>query len=144
MTHLDKGKFAKKHGPDRQPVPEVLEAVNKRAQDGEIPCTAAFEIAKDCKVSPAEVGFAIDRLEVSIVKCQLGLFGYGPQRSTVEPAADVSPDLSSRIRKHVAEGRLPCAAAWKIAADFDLPKMSVSSACERLGIRISVCQLGAF
>jgi hypothetical protein len=144
MTEFDKGQFAKKHGPDRQPVPEVAAAVKQRAQDGQISCTAAFEIAEDRKASPAEVGLAIDCLEISIVKCQLGLFGYGPQRSIVKPAADVPRELEGTIRKHLVEGRLPCAVSWKIAADLDLPKMGVSSACERLGIRFSACQLGAF
>jgi hypothetical protein len=144
MTHLEKGRFAKKHGPDRQPLPEVAEAVRKRARDGEIPCAAAFEIAEDRKVSPAEVGLAIDCLEVLIVKCQLGLFGYGAQRSIAEPAADVAPDLEGAIRRDLVEGRLPCAASWRIAADLGLPRMAVSSACERLGIKISRCQLGAF
>jgi hypothetical protein len=144
MTHLDKGRFAKKHGPDRQPISEVTEAVKKRAQDGEISCAAAFEIAEDRKVSPAEVGLAIDWLELSIVKCQLGLFGYGPRRRIVEPAANVPPKLKGVIRQALVQERLPCAASWKVAADLGLPKMGVSSACERLGVKISACQLGAF
>ena len=144
MTHLDKGKFATKHGSDRKPVPEVAEAVTTRAQDGQIPCAAAFEIAEGFRVSPAEVGLAIDCVEVSIVKCQLGLFGYGPQKRIVKPAKDVLPELEGAIRKHLVEGRLPCAVSWKIALDFGLTKMDVSSASEGLGIKISECQLGAF
>jgi len=42
------------------------------------------------------------------------------------------------------DGRLPCAAAFRIAADFKLAKIRVSSAFEKLKIKISACQLGAF
>jgi len=144
MTHQDKGKFAKKHGPDSQPDPGLAKAVQERAQDGEIACAAVFTVAADRKMSPAEVGAAIDRLEISIVKCQLGFFGYGPGRSIVKPAASVAPELEGAIRNALVKGRLPCGAAWKIAENLGVFKMAVSSACERLGIRISACQLGAF
>lgn len=144
MTHLDKGKFAKKHGPDRQPDPATTEAVRGKAENGEISCAAAFEIAADRSAKPADVGLAIDCLEVAIVKCQLGLFGYGSLQRIVKPAAEVSPALEDKVRSGLMEGRLPCEAAWRIAADLDLPKMAVSSACERLGIKVSACQLGAF
>jgi len=144
MTHLDKGKFAKKHGPDQQPAPEITEAVKGKARAREISCGAAFEIVAGRGVSPADVGLAIDCLEVSIVKCQLGLFGYGSPRRIVKPAAEVPRSLEDRIRSALVEERLPCATAWSIAADLNLTKMDVSSACERLGTRISTCQLGAF
>lgn len=144
MTHLDKGRLANKHGQDEQPLQKIVEAVRERARDGEISCAAAFGIAGDREVKPAEVGLATDSLEISIVKCQLGLFGYGAKRRIVEPAAEVSPELDGKIRQDVVDGRLPCAASWKIAVDLGLPKMAVSSACERLGIKISTCQLGAF
>ncbi len=144
MTHLDKGKFAKKHPPERKPRPEVAEAVRKRAEGGEIACAAAFAVAEECGATPAEVGLAIDLQEISIVKCQLGLFGYPPKRSIVEPAASVDPDLEAAIRAALVDGRLPCAEAWRIAADRGIGKMKVSEACEALGIKISSCQLGAF
>jgi len=144
MTQQGKGRFAKKHGPDRKPIPEVTESVMERARGGEIPCATAFTVAEDRRVSPAEVGLAIDCLEVSIVKCQLGLFGYGQQWSIVEPAADVSPELEAAIRRDLVEGRLPCATTWRIASDLDVPRMGVAAACEQLGIRICTCQLGAF
>ncbi len=144
MTHLDKGKFAKKHPPERRPIPEVTDAVQERAEGNEIGCAAAFEIAAEKNVSPSEVGLAIDCLEVTIVRCQLGLFGYPPKRSIVEPAASVDPGLEAAIRSSLVDGRLPCASAWRIAGEQGVSKMAVSSACEALGIKISSCQLGAF
>jgi hypothetical protein len=39
---------------------------------------------------------------------------------------------------------MPCAAAWDIAALREIPRLEVSSACEKLGIKIKPCQLDAF
>jgi len=144
MTHLDKGKFAKKHGPDRQPDPAITGALKSKIQEGEVSCSAAFEVVAERRARSAEVGLAIDCLEIPIVKCQLGLFGYGALQRIVKPAEEVSPAMEERIRSGLVDGRLPCSTVWEIAAALDLPKMSVSSACELLGIKVSSCQLGAF
>jgi len=44
----------------------------------------------------------------------------------------------------MVDERLPCAAAWDIAAQAGISKMALSAACEALGIKIKPCQLGAF
>ncbi len=54
------------------------------------------------------------------------------------------PELEKEIRSRLSNGRLPCAAAWEIAAERKIPRMKVSSACEALKIKIKPCQLGAF
>lgn len=144
MTSKNKGNYAKKHPSDRKADPNIAEAVKKRVTDGKISCAAAFGIVKESKGSPAEVGFTIDTLEIPIIKCQLGLFGYHPQRVIVKPADSVPSALEDAIRQALVNGRLPCAAAWQIADRLGLRKMQVSSACERLKIKISSCQLGSF
>jgi molybdate transport system regulatory protein len=40
--------------------------------------------------------------------------------------------------------RLPCAAAFKIAHDLDVPTGEVGRMCNELGIKIVGCQLGCF
>jgi len=52
--------------------------------------------------------------------------------------------LERAIREAVTDGRLSCDASWKIAKEFKMAKIRVSAACEKLGIKISHCQLGAF
>jgi hypothetical protein len=42
------------------------------------------------------------------------------------------------------QGRLPCAAAWKIADTLDIAKVTVKLACDRMNIKINHCQLGTF
>lgn len=136
--------FSKKHPPDRKVSGEVAEAVKVRLREGEIPCAVAFSIAKETNVSPAEVGFTLDVLGIKVVKCQLGLYGYKPNKGILKQAEKVSPDLEKAIRASLTNGRLPCAVAWQIAEHLGLGKMDVSSACETLGIKISACQLGSF
>jgi len=95
------------------------------------------------------VGEEADRLGVRLSKCQLGLFGYGPKAEgkhrRVTPMQDVPAELAEAIRAALdEEGKLSCAAAWRIAAQLGLPKQTVSNAVEGLGLRIRRCQLGAF
>jgi hypothetical protein len=42
--------------------------------DGKLPCPAAFQIAKEMKVSPKEIGEACNRLKIKVRSCQLGCF----------------------------------------------------------------------
>ena len=144
MTHTDKGHFARKHPADRKVNPEIVNAAKSQVSEGTISCAEAFSMASKLNVSPEEVGFTLDFLEIPIIKCQLGLHGYKPTRKIVEPLEKVSTELGSMIREMLVNGRLPCASAWHIAERFGLRKMEVSSACEALKIKISSCQLGTF
>jgi hypothetical protein len=144
MTSKDKGHFAMKHPPDRKVNPSIAAAVKARASGGEIPCAVAFEIAETRNAAPEEVGFTIDRLEVQVIKCQLGLFGYGSKKKLVKPSQAITSSLKEAVQQSLVQDRLPCKAAWDIAARLGLRKMEVSSACEALGIKISSCQLGTF
>jgi hypothetical protein len=81
---------------------------------------------------------------MELVKCQLGLFGYTPEKKIVKPAAAENPDLTSAIQDARVDGDLSCKTAWEIARRFDVSKMKVSSVCEQLKIKVKPCQLGAF
>jgi hypothetical protein len=144
MTHEDEGHYAAKHPPDYPLDPGVKEAVRRRAEKGELSCVQAHQLAKDMDVPPADVGVAADMLEIRIAKCQLGLFGYKPEKKVVRPAKEVTPEMENAIRSGLENGKLPCRTAWDIARSRKCPRMEVASACERLGIKIAPCQLGAF
>ncbi|HNS55327.1 MAG TPA: hypothetical protein PLQ15_04690 [Syntrophales bacterium] len=143
MARKDKGHFGAKH-PGASVKPEVAELLKKKKVDGAMTCPLAFQAAGELGLTPAEVGLALDLMEIPISKCQLGLFGYSPVSRILQPADSVPGDLDAAIRAALKDGRLPCAAAFRIAADFKLAKIRVSSACEKLKIKISACQLGAF
>ena len=143
MTHEDAGNYAAKHSPDRKPDEDIAQRVRAAAHNGTINCAASHAIARELQISPSEVGFTIDYLEIRLCKCQLGLFGY-PQGRIVEPAETVSDDLKDEIHTRLIDGRLTCADAWDIAARRRTSRQEIASACEKLGIKISKCQLGAF
>ena len=144
MTHEDAGHYAMKHPENTKPDPSIAEAVKKNISEGMVSCAAAFTIADELNVTPAQVGTTIDLLEARIAKCQLGLYGYGPQRRIVTAADAVLEELERDIRNLLTAGKLPCRSAWDIAGRHRIPKMNVSAACEKLGIKISTCQLGSF
>jgi hypothetical protein len=144
MTHEDRGHYAAKHDAGKQPADTLTKKIRARCKDLELPCAVAFEIAESEGVLPSEVGAAADLMEIPIVKCRLGLYGYKPDKKIVKPAPEVSADLESAIRTSLSSGRLACASAWEIAERFGIGKMEVSAACETLDVKIKPCQLGAF
>jgi hypothetical protein len=116
----------------------------QRAKGNELPCAVAFDIAGQLDTSPAAVGEYADQLKLDLVKCQLGLFGYKPNKRIVKPVDVVVPELAAAIKNELVNDRLPCKSAWKLAKKFGVRKMAVSGACETLGVKIKSCQLGAF
>jgi hypothetical protein len=124
--------------------PVLQEAISAAAPQGLIGCAEAFSIAAKTSRPPAEVGEALDRLRIRLVKCQLGLFGYTPDKKIVNAAPAVKPELALAIQHMLQGGKLPCHLAWDLAKTFQLPRMAVSAACEALGVKIKPCQLGAF
>lgn len=122
----------------------LVAEVEKRTPDGVLPCAVAFEIAKNLGVKPLEVGHAADQVRCKLVKCQLGLFGYSPEKKIVSAKLPADARIVEAIRTEAVDNRLPCATAWEIADRFRVRKMMVSAACEALGIKVKPCQLGAF
>jgi len=116
----------------------------QRAKGNELPCAVAFDIAGQLDTSPAAVGEYADQLKLDLVKCQLGLFGYKPNKRIVKPVDVVVPELAAAIKNELVNDRLPCKSAWKLAKKIGVRKMAVSGACETLGVKIKSCQLGAF
>lgn len=118
--------------------------MEKRAANASLPCAVAFDIAAELNAAPHEVGRAVDLMDYRLIKCQLGLFGYGEKGKIVASVADPPEPIRSAIEAAATDGRLPCREAWAIAARFEVPKLRVSGVCEGLGIKIKPCQLGAF
>jgi len=144
MAREDGPKFSGKHGANAQADPNATDKIKQNAVNGEVACAVAFKIADELNITPAEVGKAIDLLDYRIMKCQLGLFGYLPDKKRVKPKAPEDQQLEQAIRDALVDEKLVCGDAWSIASRFKVPKMTVSAACEALGIKIKPCQLGAF
>ena len=144
MTHLDKGKYYEKHPKDSRVDESLKEAIFAQAKDNNIACKKAEGIAGEKRVAIAEVGKAIDILNINIIECQLGLFGYGDEKKIVQPAKEIATELKTKIEQSLQNGKLSCVSAWKIAAELSIPRMRVCAACEALEIKVKPCQLGAF
>ena len=107
MPHESAGKYGTKHPPGTRADPAIAAAVQEVVEDGRISCAVAHDIATDLGVATGEVGKTIDLLERRISKCQLGLFGYSPEKKIVKPAETVSDELRGRLTDAAADGRVP-------------------------------------
>ncbi len=144
MIDQKNNQFAKKHQGKTQINNIIKNEILQQNKDAGIPCFVAFKIANELRVSPAEVGKTVDQLNFRLTKCQLGLFGYIPQKKIIKAKEPKDQSLKKAIHDGLVEGRLPCIKAWEIASGFNIHKMMVSSACEAMNIKIIQCQLGAF
>jgi hypothetical protein len=52
--------------------------------------------------------------------------------------------LEDKVKTSLKDGYLSCPAAWKIANEYNVPKIAIGEIADRLGIRIIDCQLGCF
>jgi hypothetical protein len=143
MTHKDTGNYAGKRG-GRALNETIAAKIKGKISENRISCAEAHSIAVELNTDPADVGAAIDLLEVRIIKCQLGLFGYGKEKNIPVLSDKINPDIESVIKSSLVNDRLPCFTAWEIAKRFKVARPMISAACETMKIKISPCQLGAF
>lgn len=136
--------YAGKHPESARLDEEVASALKKVVENGRITCAAAHGVAKDLGRSPTDIGMALDLMDVRLMRCQLGLFGYTPEKRIVTKANQWDAQLEKDIREALKDGRLPCADAWAIARRRKVPRLTVANVCEALDIKIRPCQLGAF
>ncbi len=144
MTHKDAGKYAKKHPEGTKSDPKIAEMIKQKEKDGGISCAAAHKIALDMGIDPKVVGMNIDLLELRIKKCQLGLFGYYPEKKIISPAKEISPRIKEAVNSKIKDGRVSCRDTWDMADKLGIKKPDLASALEAMQIKISPCQLGAF
>ncbi len=137
-------RFSEKHSADAELDSAVKDEILRLAKNDEIPCAVAFKISENLQVPPAEVGKTADILNFRLVKCQLGLFGYKPEKKIVKPQNNADQEVKEAVSNALTDGRLQCKSAWELASQFKIPRMKISGVCEALGIKIKKCQLGAF
>ena len=116
------------------------------SKDGRISCAAALSLASKYQAEPAMVGEMIDELKISIELCQLGLFGYGPEKkkNIIEPDT-IPSDISQWIEDAKSGvGYLTCADIFAKAKETSRSKALLAGACEKMELKIRACQIGAF
>ena len=55
-----------------------------------------------------------------------------------------SEELKAKIKTAAPEGKIPCAAAFKLAQDLGLSRKEMGELLNELHIKITQCQLGCF
>ncbi|MDD9304807.1 MAG: hypothetical protein HUK40_21685 [Desulfobacter sp.] len=143
MGHEDRGHYARKH-PGLQIDPAIAQEIKAAAKQGQLFCASAHRLAKVLGQTPAQIGIQTDLMELCIAHCQLGLFGYFPDKKKINPKVNVSKALELTIFNTQKNSRLSCRQCWDIAKAHGISKLAMGSACEKLDIRIKPCQLGAF
>jgi hypothetical protein len=52
--------------------------------------------------------------------------------------------LESQVKASIKNGYLSCPVAWRIAAELHVPRIAAGALADKLGTRITDCQLGCF
>ena len=78
-----------------------------------------------------------------------GLFGKSPEDdvklvSYIKGMIDIKKKISSMIKNSSADGKITCPLARKIAKEANVPLKEVGRAADKLGIKITDCELGCF
>jgi hypothetical protein len=147
MAHEDAGKYAAKHPPGTTRNEQIPGAIREKSPGGKLTCAMGEKISRELKVDISEVGITADLLELKIKECQLGLFGWGDKPNhgkDIQAAESVPAEIKSALEKVAEKGGVTCAAVWAIADRLRVKRKAVSAACDALGLKIRMCQLGAF
>jgi hypothetical protein len=59
-------------------------------------------------------------------------------------AAEELAKLEAAVKKSLKDGYLPCPMAFKIAREARVPAIAIGEITDRLGVRITNCQIGCF
>ena len=143
MTHEDAGHYADKRR-GKKLNEKIAGKLKEKISNNRLSCAEAHSIAGELNVSPAEVGTVIDLLEVRIVKCQLGLFGLGTEKSIPALSDNVNQEIEPAVRSALVNSRIPCLTAWELAKKFGISRPMIAAVCEAMKVKVSPCQLGAF
>lgn len=111
-----------------------------------LPCVVAFHAAEELGITAREVGAVANNADVRVSRCQLGLFGFeefGEKRFT-GCVAVIPSELREALTERSTSKTIPCPTAWQIADDLAIPRILVGVAANKMGIRITHCQLGCF
>jgi len=125
---------------------DVLKELKGAARQGRISCALALSTAFRCGVTPGDAGTCLDELEIRIDSCQLGLFGYGPgKQKRIQMPETISREVAAwMVECADARGHITCKEIFAKAKEDGLSRALLAGACEKTGVKIRACQLGAF
>ena len=56
----------------------------------------------------------------------------------------MSTELEEKVMSSLVDGKLPCPIAFKVAQELKVSLREVGETADKLGIKVSSCQLGCF
>ncbi len=121
--------------------------LREKASENHIACAVAFDCADTLKISREKTGIYLDKLQIRLEKCQLGLFGHkrGEKgKKFLELTDQDRTQIKAVIENHAKNGVLTCPELWDMADRSGIKRMMLSSFCEESGLKVKGCQLGAF
>ena|SRR5271157_4216850 len=126
----------------------LQDRVRKAANDNQLSCVLAHNLAGKWGVMPEALGAAAREIGIRIIRCQIGLFGYGPKGTpsyrVVQAADNIPKGLTVEVHAELVDGRLPCRAAWALAQRSGLTYRQMGDVVVALGLKVKPCQLGQF
>jgi hypothetical protein len=129
---------------------EVRAEIRSRLdENGQISCEQAHTIAAELGVEPLTVGEQADEIGIRITRCQLGLFGYAPNKGMpgyrlVRKLDDPPEEGAAAVRKAAEGGKIPCLTLWRLADEHRLTRLDIGNITETLELKVTPCQLGFF
>ena len=126
----------------------IAEEIQSQLQEDMLSCAKAHALALKFSVSPSEIGHTADALNIRLNRCQLGLFGY-PNKKGWEasgviglPVPDGFEDALLTLAADASS--ISCSEFWEFISGYQLSRMHAGYIADKLGIRITNCQIGAF
>jgi hypothetical protein len=145
MPKQSSGRYDSKHPSGSAVAPRLHRALQSAAVAGRLSCSRIHTLSRELGVSPQEAGKAADLGNIRISKCQLGLFSHAPSAPTdLTGLQQIDATLESAVRGALENGRLPCAVAWRLAKTHAVTRREMGQYTQKMAIKISTCQLGAF
>ncbi len=118
--------------------------VKASLKDGYLPCSVAWEIAKEANVTKATVGAITDRLGTRITNCQIGCFQIEKTLHDNSVHESIDGVITTMLETLKDNNQLTCAKVFDLARQFKLKPMVIANEANVRDLKIHGCQLGCF
>jgi hypothetical protein len=127
---------------------ELQDQLRAATKEDQLSCALAHKLAREWGIMPEALGAVAKEAGIRIIRCQMGLFGFGPKGTpsyrVVRPADHIPQALSVDVHTALVDGRLPCRSAWELGQRHGLAYRQIGNVLEALEIKVKPCQLGQF
>ncbi len=129
--------------------------------NGQLSCEEAYIVAEARGVNPQAVRQQADNLGIRISRCQLGLFGYAPEKGrpgfraageavrgsgqkTEEKMEPVPEKVATAVGDTCSNNEITCVELWELGRAHNVSRFDMGCLAESLELSVRRCQLGCF